>query len=254
MGLAGRVTRARLLQFVPLLNAIRHIRQRAAAALFPWRQRDEADDRTRIRQADYDQLMEVFRVEFGSTWADFTRTRQNHMCPRRQARQGQRPAEARVGRSAGPGRPGGALDARRQHRRAALDEDRRRGRRRRRAGPSLRAPVGVGAMLPGLYDAEKIVAAKYAGAPRRYDVKWKGYSSDVNTWEPAANLPADMVRAFDHKQRRTGDGSDDGSDSDDDSSSDSNHSNDAGDQQFWYRDVTEQLASPVVCSLFLTFP
>ena len=48
---------------------------------------------------------------------------------------------------------------------------------------------------------EKIVDSRQKGKKMEYLVKWKGYPSAENTWEPSSNLEdvMDMVEAFEAK-------------------------------------------------------
>jgi len=52
------------------------------------------------------------------------------------------------------------------------------------------------------YTVEKIINRKGNGKSALYRVKWVGYPSSANTWEPLSNLAGskDMVRAFDKEQ------------------------------------------------------
>jgi transposase InsO family protein len=53
-----------------------------------------------------------------------------------------------------------------------------------------------------LYEVESIVDARGKGKSRQYLVKWKGYPSDQNTWEPLKHLTnvKDLVKAFDSQK------------------------------------------------------
>ena len=51
-----------------------------------------------------------------------------------------------------------------------------------------------------VYEAEKIVGSRKRKGRREYLVKWKGYSSRENTYEPAANLPKDLITEFKQKK------------------------------------------------------
>ena len=45
-----------------------------------------------------------------------------------------------------------------------------------------------------LYEVEKLVASKWKDKKRLYKVKWKNYPTP--TWEPEANIPEDLKKAF----------------------------------------------------------
>ena len=51
-----------------------------------------------------------------------------------------------------------------------------------------------------VFEAEKIVDSRKRKGKREYLVKWKGYSSRENTYEPAANLPKELIEAFKKKK------------------------------------------------------
>ena len=51
----------------------------------------------------------------------------------------------------------------------------------------------------GVFTAERIVAKKICGKPM-FMVKWEGYCSSENTWEPAAHLPSELIEAFHNPQ------------------------------------------------------
>jgi len=60
----------------------------------------------------------------------------------------------------------------------------------------------------GQYEVEEIVESQIDAETMQhmYFVKWKGYSSDENTWEPKQNLlpgAADLVAEFDKKKKAT---------------------------------------------------
>ena len=58
-----------------------------------------------------------------------------------------------------------------------------------------------------LFEIEKIIAKKYIRGKKYYFVKWKGYSSDENTWEPEKNFSQakELVKAFEHQAKNNPD-------------------------------------------------
>ena len=52
-----------------------------------------------------------------------------------------------------------------------------------------------------MYNVERIVDKKNVGKKVMYFVKWEGYASDQNTWEPIANLKnvSKMVKRYNRK-------------------------------------------------------
>jgi hypothetical protein len=57
----------------------------------------------------------------------------------------------------------------------------------------------------GQYEVEKIVDRRKTGGRVEYEVKWKGYSSKDNTWEPRASLIKQvpgLVRDFEKKNKK----------------------------------------------------
>jgi Chromo (CHRromatin Organisation MOdifier) domain len=55
----------------------------------------------------------------------------------------------------------------------------------------------------GEYDVEAIVSHKKIGGTLHYEVKWEGWPSSANTWEPIDHLAKcqDMIEEF-HKKAR----------------------------------------------------
>ena len=51
-----------------------------------------------------------------------------------------------------------------------------------------------------VYSVEKIVSKKVVGGKTQYLLKWKGYDSDQNTWEPEENLDCqDLLEEFNRR-------------------------------------------------------
>ena len=48
----------------------------------------------------------------------------------------------------------------------------------------------------GVYQAERIVAKKMPNGKPLFMVKWQGYCSSENTWEPKPHLPKELIQAF----------------------------------------------------------
>ena len=48
----------------------------------------------------------------------------------------------------------------------------------------------------GVYQAERIVAKKMRNGKPLFMVKWQGYCSSENTWEPKPHLPTELIQAF----------------------------------------------------------
>ena len=60
-----------------------------------------------------------------------------------------------------------------------------------------------------IYTVERIVDKKKVGQKTHYLVKWEGYNSDQNTWEPLQNLKnvRDLLKKFNTGQQQiTGEG------------------------------------------------
>ena len=47
-----------------------------------------------------------------------------------------------------------------------------------------------------MYEVDAIVDKKVRKGKVKYFVKWTGYDSSQNTWEPKEHLPIDMVEEF----------------------------------------------------------
>ena len=60
----------------------------------------------------------------------------------------------------------------------------------------------VGCSDDDIYTVERIVAKKKVGQKTQYLVKWEGYCSDQNTWEPLQNLKnvRDLLKKFNIEQ------------------------------------------------------
>lgn len=48
----------------------------------------------------------------------------------------------------------------------------------------------------GVYQAERVVAKKIRNGKPLFLVKWQGYCSSENTWEPKPHLPPELIQAF----------------------------------------------------------
>ena len=64
------------------------------------------------------------------------------------------------------------------------------------------------------YAFEDIVSGPNADG--LYEVKWDGYCTDENTWEPSHNLPEDALREYLNREKSNDDNEVYSSDSDDD--------------------------------------
>ena len=55
-----------------------------------------------------------------------------------------------------------------------------------------------------VFSVEKIVSKKVVGGKTQYLLKWKGYDSDENTWEPEENLDCqDLLEEFNRRTATT---------------------------------------------------
>ena len=50
----------------------------------------------------------------------------------------------------------------------------------------------------GLFEAERIVAKKICKGKPLFMIKWQGYCSSQNTWEPKTHLPSELIEAFEN--------------------------------------------------------
>lgn len=58
-----------------------------------------------------------------------------------------------------------------------------------------------------VFSVEKIVSKRVVGGKTQYLLKWKGYDSDENTWEPEENLDCqDLLREFNRKTKMRDEG------------------------------------------------
>jgi hypothetical protein len=54
------------------------------------------------------------------------------------------------------------------------------------------------------YEVEKILDMKQKGRKTHYLIKWKGYPTSDNSWEPAENVQAkDLIKEYKEEQRKT---------------------------------------------------
>eukprot|EP00043_Microstomoeca_roanoka_P013278 m.130069 g.130069 ORF g.130069 m.130069 type:complete len:1089 (+) comp15712_c0_seq3:239-3505(+) len=51
-----------------------------------------------------------------------------------------------------------------------------------------------------VYEIERLLKVKLKGKGRVFLVRWKGFDSSDDSWEPEANLPATLVEEFDNKE------------------------------------------------------
>ena len=50
----------------------------------------------------------------------------------------------------------------------------------------------------GVFDAERIIAKKINSGKPLFMIKWQGYCSSQNTWEPKAHLTPELIEAFEN--------------------------------------------------------
>lgn len=48
----------------------------------------------------------------------------------------------------------------------------------------------------GVFDAERIVAKKICHGKPLFMIKWQGYCSSQNAWEPKTHLPPELIKAI----------------------------------------------------------
>ena len=48
----------------------------------------------------------------------------------------------------------------------------------------------------GVFDAERIIAEKICNGKSLFMIKWQGYCSSQNTWEPKSHLPFELIEEF----------------------------------------------------------
>lgn len=53
-----------------------------------------------------------------------------------------------------------------------------------------------------LYEVEEILERKIKKGKLYYSVKWVGYESSLNTWEPREHLPEEMVNDFEENFKK----------------------------------------------------
>ncbi|VDI75598.1 Hypothetical predicted protein [Mytilus galloprovincialis] len=53
-----------------------------------------------------------------------------------------------------------------------------------------------------IYDVERILKCRKRGNIKQYLIKWQGYSSSQNTWEPSNNIPNNLIQHF-HAQSQS---------------------------------------------------
>ena len=52
------------------------------------------------------------------------------------------------------------------------------------------------------YEVEAILAHRHQGRSLQYLIKWKGYDTSYNTWEPQQNLQNSLETLEEYKRRR----------------------------------------------------
>lgn len=53
-----------------------------------------------------------------------------------------------------------------------------------------------------MYDVERILKCRKRGNIKQYLIKWRGYSSSQNTWEPSHHIPNHLIQHF-HAQSQS---------------------------------------------------
>ena len=54
-------------------------------------------------------------------------------------------------------------------------------------------------VLEETYEVERVVAKRIRSRKVEYFIKWQGYCSSVNTWEPREHLPGEIIIAFEDR-------------------------------------------------------
>ena len=52
-----------------------------------------------------------------------------------------------------------------------------------------------------IYYIEMVLNSRKKGTTTEYLIKWQGYDSSQNTWEPKKNIPLGLVEAFEQAQK-----------------------------------------------------
>jgi len=66
------------------------------------------------------------------------------------------------------------------------------------------------------YEVEKLLDVKKRGKTTKYLVRWTGFNSDHDSWEPAENLPKNKIAAFKKRQADSSDDEENSGDEDED--------------------------------------